>query len=457
MKPGLVIGSLLLLAGTNLGLAQPAGSTASPSAFINRVGSPAPANTESPPPPQPTPLPPAGDFSSTATPGAPALVFPDTQEQAPFLPQMTTPRRGWFDADYLLWWLKPAPNNNIFITTGSPTDPVPGALGAGGPNSEILFGGSPANSSALSGLRLSTGVWIDADQTFAIEGRGFFLQPDNSSSSAAGNATGNPVVAIPFHDVNLATRSESAALVSNNLVQTGSADLVANDKLWGAEGNVLYTLCPGFASNVRLLAGYRYVNLHEDLSLQQNLVPISNVFFDGAAVRPPNTVGVVDSFTTRNQFNGGQIGFQGNVVRGCCFASLTGKVAFGATHEDIDISGFSSLLQPGQPPVTVPGGLFAQRTNIGHYSANRFAVVPEGELRVGFRFCRYLTASLGYTFFYWSNVARPGDQVDRNINSSQVPTSPNFGALNGPSAPSPFLRTSDFWAQGLSFSLGVLY
>jgi hypothetical protein len=457
MKPGLVLGSLLLLVGTNVGFAQPAGPDAS---FLGDSGA---ANVGAAGTPQQPSIPPALPSPDQTAPSMSVLAMPSDCPDHPA--PLISGRRGWFDADYLVWWLKGMPNNNILVTAGSAGDPVPGALGSNGPNSVIVFGGEHLNENAVSGARFSAGFWIDRDQTFALEGRGFFLASVSSSNVATANQTGNPLLAIPFHDVNLAAfgplGGESAALVSSNLVRTGGVDLAAHENLWGAEGNVVYTLCPGFAFNIRLLAGYRHLDLEEDLTLQQGLFPINSglsnsLMFNGTAVQPPGSIGIIDSFHTHNQFNGGQLGFQTNLVRGRCFAQLTGRVALGATQEDVSIAGASSLFQPGQATVTVPGGLFTQRSNIGNFSNSRFAVVPEGELRVGYRFNRFLNASIGYTFLYWSSVVRPGDQVERTINSSQVPTL-SRGPLNGPTAPAPLLQTTDFWAQGLSFSLGLTY
>ena len=59
--------------------------------------------------------------------------------------------------------------------------------------------------------------------------------------------------------------------------------------------------------------------------------------------------------------------------------------------------------------------MFAQPTNIGHYSRNVFAVVPEVGLSVGFEVTAWLRLSLGYNFLYWSDVVRPGEQIDRVI------------------------------------------
>jgi len=96
------------------------------------------------------------------------------------------------------------------------------------------------------------------------------------------------------------------------------------------------------------------------------------------------------------------------------------------------------------------GGLFAQPTNIGEYTRNVFAVVPEGDLQLGYQVTSRWRATVGYTFFYMSDVARPGDQVDRTINPSFLASPPT---LASPARPVFEFKGSDYWAQGLDFGL----
>ncbi len=60
-----------------------------------------------------------------------------------------------------------------------------------------------------------------------------------------------------------------------------------------------------------------------------------------------------------------------------------------------------------------------------------------------------LRLTVGYTFLYWSQVARAGDQISTVINPSQFPP----GQLSGAPAPQFKLALSDFWAQGVNFGV----
>jgi hypothetical protein len=65
---------------------------------------------------------------------------------------------------------------------------------------------------------------------------------------------------------------------------------------------------------------------------------------------------------------------------------------------------------------------------------------------------------LGYTFLYVSDVARPGDQVDRVVNRTTLPSSQAFNPFaGGPARPSFSFTGSDFWSQGVSFGIGLRF
>ena len=85
--------------------------------------------------------------------------------------------------------------------------------------------------------------------------------------------------------------------------------------------------------------------------------------------------------------------------------------------------------------------------------------MPQVEVNAGYQVCDHLCLHAGYTFLYWSRVARPGDQIDRVINPTQAPaingTFP--GSLSGPARPALTIHDTDFWAQGLNFALELRY
>jgi hypothetical protein len=144
---------------------------------------------------------------------------------------------------------------------------------------------------------------------------------------------------------------------------------------------------------------------------------------------------------------------RGRYQAGRFTADATVKVAIGAMRQHVDVAGtFTTNFFTPPALQTFAGGLFAQPSNLGSYGRNVFAVVPEAGINLGFRLTDWASVVVGYTFLYASNVARPGNQIDRAINPTQSPaislTDP--ATLSGPARPRFKFEGSDFWAHGLN-------
>ncbi len=73
------------------------------------------------------------------------------------------------------------------------------------------------------------------------------------------------------------------------------------------------------------------------------------------------------------------------------------------------------------PTQTFPGGYFALPSNIGDLLAQHVRGRAGGrDLNLGYRLTPQATVYVGYSFLYASDVARPGEQVNRNINPTQT-------------------------------------
>jgi hypothetical protein len=195
-----------------------------------------------------------------------------------------------------------------------------------------------------------------------------------------------------------------------------------------------------------LLVGYRYLDLEESLQIREALTALVPVTSSAIG----DKVMVTDRFGTRNQFDGGQIGVDGEWFFGRWSVGGFTKVALGNVHETVSIMG-NTVFQPvGMVPFTQPGGFLAQGSNIGTFHQNRFAVVPEVGVKVGYRVTDWCRAFVGYNFLYMSDVMRPGDQIDLRLNTAQIPRIGQPQALPIPPPVIPF-RHTDFWAQGVNF------
>ena len=368
----------------------------------------------------------------------------------------------WLNGEYLLWWVKKASLPPSLVTTGSAADQNPGALGQSG--THVLLENTHFGPEDFSGLRLTLGTWLGSDSGMGIEGSGFFLPKRTKSFHANSDAAGNPVLTFRYLDPPPSPGApfpEDAFQAAIPGTFAGGLGVVATTRLWGAEAYAVGRLCCGSGLHLQLLGGFRYVDLEENLDLpfeRRGLVLVPGVSFQGNPFPAPSAVAAFDSFHTRNQFYGGQIGARGEYCQGNLFVGLSGKVALGDTHEVVNISGTSVLIPAGGQITTVSGGQFAAPSNSGRSKRDEFAVIPEAEIKFGYQFSRCFRAFAGYNFLYWSRVVRPGNQVDLVVDTAQVPIDPGFNAA-APRAvfPRPQFQRSEFWAQGVDFGLEFRY
>ncbi len=374
--------------------------------------------------------------------------------------------RFWASTEYLLWWVKDGPLPYPLVTTGDPTTANPGALNAGG---VPTLTGQGVNFGALSGMRVTLGGWLNAESTIGLEGSGFLLPQQSKVAAASSGSNGNPVLAFRYLDppVGGAPPNEDAFQASIPPGNTNGVPALAGSlavqsqlRLWGAEINGVLGRAGSGNLGFQALAGFRYVDLQESLSLQLQSTAIdsSAVLFEGASFGPPSGIATLDSFQTHNQFYGGQVGLRGSYTRGNFSLTATGKVALGDSHESVNIAGLSSLFPAGGGSITVPTGQFAGPSNIGRRTHDDFAVIPEAQLNLGYQATSWLRLFVGYDFLYWSQVVRPGKQVDLIVDNAQNVTNPGFvGGGAQTMFPRPLFNRSDFWAHGVNFGVELRY
>lgn len=112
----------------------------------------------------------------------------------------------------------------------------------------------------------------------------------------------------------------------------------------------------------------------------------------------------------------------------------------------MNINGSSTAAIPGGAASAYPGGLFAQPTNMGSYSHDAFTLLPQLELKLAYDLTQNLSLTVGYDLIYWSNVVRPGGQIDTQVNTTQS----SGGTLTGVPGPLYKMQQTDLWVQGVS-------
>ena len=358
----------------------------------------------------------------------------------------------WVRAEYLFWWTQ-GMRIPPLVTTG-PSAAQPGYLDT--PGTTILYGNNQVDNYGRSGGRLTMGTWLNPCQTVGIEGDYFQLATATSFFSAT--SPGSPILSRPFFDTRPSLANQNVEQVASPGSIAGTVTADAYTRLLGARARMRFNLCcgqgcypcqwlPGMSGpggyRLDFLLGYRYLRLGDGVSVNENLTSLN-----------PNLPGsfvINDTFKSVNQFNGIEIGTAWMAYRGRWSLELLYKLALGNTNQLVNISGSTATTQNGATTVS-QGGLLALSSNIGQYQRNTFGVVPELGANLGFAITPRLRAVVGYTFIYWSQVARAGEQIDTDVNSTLLP--------NNPTAPTGDLRhpafafhESPFWAQGISAGL----
>ncbi len=359
--------------------------------------------------------------------------------------------RFWVGADYLLWRVRGDALPPLLTTSpaGTPRADA-GVLSA--PGTVTLFGDSKVNDDWRSGGRVWAGFWLDNEQRWGIEANFFMLEDAGThfdaasdGNGAASDGNGNPILARPFF--NAVTNRPDAELVAFPGVVTGQFSATETSSLVGAGVWLRPNVCCGCCYRLDALVGYRYLRLRDRLGISEDLVST-----DPASPTVPvgTRLAIVDQFDTSNDFNGVDLGLTGEVRRGRWVLEGLAKVALGQNNSVVDINGSRTVTVPGFAPNTQSGGLLALSSNSGRFSANRFGVVPEAGVKLGYQITPHLRALVGYDFLFWSDVIRPGGQIDPVVNPNLLPPA----TAGGPGRPAPRLdNTGDLWMQGVSFGL----
>jgi len=378
--------------------------------------------------------------------------------------QFTPAPRFYGGAEYLLWSVKGAPlsvplvstgpdkegfllNSNATILYGSPLAPASG-------------GNDTQNFKMFSGSRLTLGYQLDPARNVAVEVSGFALEKRSAGFYIASGST--PLRVPVYNNVPYLTgggcdpQMPGVCVIPNgedgvpisvpDAGLSGSVSISNTLRLWGADAKLIL---PFYLHEwtVSTLAGLSYLELRESFNMMTTLVgaPTSQFYANESGY-------TIDEFGTRNQFLGALIGLRGQRAWGPFSVSLIGSLALGVSHETLDVYGYYQDFGAPFANSSGPYGIFAMPANEGHFTKNEFAVVPEGQVKLGYDLTPSIRVTVGYDFLYDSNVIRPTDQINRNIPKGQTyqqdsPTST--------SSPARIFKTTDFYAQGLNVGLNV--
>jgi len=365
-----------------------------------------------------------------------------------------SPEWIWVRGEYLLWWTSGMDVPPLITTspTGTPRAAA-GVLGESG--TSVLFGGDKLNDSSHSGFRVRTGKWLFAGKRLGIEGE--YLRLDDQQEAFNDTSAGDPILARPVYDI--VNGQETAELIAFPSVIRGTVDAEAITQFQAAGARVRWNICctdltcvpdvyPRMVDGYRIdwFAGYRYARLSDRISVTEDLTSLD--------AQNPGSFWIEDRFATGNEFHGGDVGFLYEHRAGRWLVDCVTRVAIGNNHQVASING-TTIITEDDDPLTYSGGILAQRSNIGFYSRDELSVIPEVGMTVGYQLTSHTRLTCGYSFIYFSNVVRAGDQIDRDLNTNLLP--PEVDPFTGPLRPEFAWRTTDFWAQGLNLGVDVRF
>ncbi|MEM8911372.1 MAG: BBP7 family outer membrane beta-barrel protein [Planctomycetota bacterium] len=355
------------------------------------------------------------------------------------------PQDGWFSAEYLLWW-----QSGMDLPPLVSTDALPSAANPGGVG-QVLYGGDEVLTDSFDGIRLQFGFWLDQCHTWGI-GADYFQIGEERDRYSNGAGSGLALLVRPFVNVNDGSQEDAQLVVGDGIAGTVDVDVHSELSGWGlhvrhmncAQSGCspwLYCGCPDhYCSRTWHMFGFRQVELNEGVRIDERLTTIP-------PPSPTTNFTIFDRFQTRNQFNGVEVGWGYRQVRGYWSFDALLRLGVGNTRQTVNIAGQTII----DANAAQTGGLLAQTSNIGRYDRDEFAVLPELDLTLGYQLTEQLRATLGYTFLYWSNVVRPGDQIDRLVDPDQIPSDPPANPAVVGDFPEFAFDNTDYWAQGLSF------
>jgi hypothetical protein len=358
-------------------------------------------------------------------------------------PTIVTPpvSRGpsvWASAEYLNWWIRPGPMRTSIVAAGDPLDPVPGAIGQ--PGTRVLFGNDDVDFGAMAGVRIMAGAWFDNGRMGAEIGGFCLFRKSGDGFSSTQGVPGSAGLYIPAYRPDLG-REGAVSYFDPVSGFSGNLNVTTEAQLCGAEANLLNSVLRNECVSVDVLCGVRYLQLNE--RLREFGVSSDLILF--------NTFTSIDEFNTRNQFLGGQVGAQGTIRSGWFFANIRGTFAAGANYQTVELSGNSQLT--GTATGNFVGGFFTQPSNVGRRTECDLSFVPQASIKLGFNCFGCATVFAGYDCLYWYRTVRPGDQIDRRVDTPI----PLGGLVPVQPSPTAFFNQRNFWAHGVSVGIDLRY
>lgn len=351
----------------------------------------------------------------------------------------------WVSGESLLWFGKNTSAPALVTTSAPGVLPVAGAAGV----TTQLGGTDGVDYGLLPGFRVSAGRYIDDCQKLGVGGRVFGIFSASESFSTSSDGGGVPSIGIPFYNLTIA--DDDAYLVAyrnglNQPVSAGSVSARSDLDMIGVDGSLYILLGRSNDHRIDMLAGYSYNRLKNSAGVDST----STNLFTGDLIPDGTVFTTHDLFETENIFHGAHLGVLSSVVRQRVSLSTLAKVSFGNMRQMTAARGFT-LQDDGVTEAAFAGGIFTQQSNLGEFSRDTFAFIPELGVKLGLAARENLQLTVGYTFLFWSDVALAGDQIDSTVDLTQ-----SLGGAPG-TRPSSEFEQGSYWMQGIDLGMTLAF
>lgn len=352
--------------------------------------------------------------------------------------QSSSKSKWWASAEYLYWWTQDSPINVPLATQNSSSFAI-----INQPGTQIIFGSGARKNNfdfgGIGGARLTIGEWLDDAYRYGIEGSGFGLSEAKQTFTASSVGTNKPILDVPFFSVQ---SSNENVLVGNRPNTITDSDTFQPASV---EVNGLYNLSDKTSLPVILTAGFRFMNINENLRL-------NDAIYNTPSLPANSVLNIQDQFSTKNNFYGFQVGSRTHLLYEKIDFEGLAEIALGINYQRLNINGETNI---NNTTVIQPIGLFAEPSNIGTFKRNQFTFLPELELKLGYHINQYIQPFFTYNVIYINHILRASNEIDRQINLSQNPLIGGTGVLSGKAAPVRQFNDTSMWMQGVSLGIQI--
>ena len=384
----------------------------------------------------------SSDSASYANTDTPTRTIGDAIEEMTAERILMAPK-VWASGEYQILWTQNANTPPLIVRVPAQFNPNSANTFLDSQKINEFPGKRDLKYDSLNGFRVSAGVRIQPQ--LAIDGNYFSTERVSREDTFAGSGLpGMDGIAREY--IQAGTGSNISLFAALPGQYSGFVSAKTDLRTWGLDSNVRWDSYHFFVDRSELMAGFRYFELSENLSIHD-----SSTFGDGSRLT------VSDSFQSRNQFYGGQVGMHSRIYGTVWSIDFINKYAIGGVRQEVRAVGSNSIFSPAGVESQEAGGLYARGANIGTFNRNRFAVMGESAILLGYNVTQNCRLHFGYNATWISSVIRATEVIDPTVNDQGVRYITQTSQSTSKSPVFQWNRASDFYVQGLTFGVTIGY